>query len=62
MSGQDSSVAPRQRSTSGSAFSKHDEAYGHQAPFVPGPGRHASRLDHVQRQGPLDYDQTYPND
>ncbi|KAJ6138897.1 hypothetical protein N7471_005383, partial [Penicillium samsonianum] len=60
--GQGSSVAARQRSTSGSAFPKHKDAYGHQAPFVPGPSCHASRLDHVQRQDPLDYGHTYTND
>ncbi|OQE47249.1 hypothetical protein PENCOP_c001G04677 [Penicillium coprophilum] len=59
MAGQGSSVAPRQRGTSRSTFSKHD-AYWH-IPFVPGMSHHASRLDHVQQQDPPDCDQTYAN-
>ncbi|KAJ5845833.1 hypothetical protein EN45_096080 [Penicillium chrysogenum] len=56
------SVAPRQRSTSGSSFPKPEDAYEHHVPFVPGLDRHASHLDHAQRQDPLEYGQTYTND
>ncbi|CAG8892105.1 unnamed protein product [Penicillium egyptiacum] len=56
------SVVPRQRSTSGSAFPKPEDAYRHQAPFSPGLDRHASPLEHAQRQDPLEYGQTYTND
>ena len=52
------SVAPRQRSTSRST-SKSEDACEHHVPFVPGLDRHASRLEHAQRQDPLEYDQTY---
>ncbi|KAJ5878188.1 hypothetical protein N7455_001653 [Penicillium solitum] len=52
---QASSLAPRQRSTSGSAFPNPEDGYGHQTPFAPGPGLH------VQPQDPLDYSQTYTN-
>ncbi|KAJ5795974.1 uncharacterized protein N7518_004514 [Penicillium psychrosexuale] len=62
IAGQDSSVAPCQRSTPESAFPTLKDAYGHQLPFPPGLDPHASRLDHVHQQDPLDYGQTYTND
>lgn len=55
----------RQQSTSGSVFLKPEDAYDayeHQTSFVPRPGCHAGRLDHVQRQDQLDHGQTYTND
>ncbi|KAJ5189090.1 hypothetical protein N7491_005413 [Penicillium cf. griseofulvum] len=57
ISGQ-SSIAPRQRSTSRSALPKPNDPHGHR-PFVPGRGRHARRRENVR--DPLDYSQAYTN-
>ncbi|KAI3296487.1 hypothetical protein DTO002I6_3251 [Penicillium roqueforti] len=62
IAGQDSSVALCQRSTSESAFPTLKDAYGHQLPFHPGLDPHASRLNRVHQQDPLDYGQAYTND
>ncbi|KAI2731698.1 hypothetical protein CBS147354_807 [Penicillium roqueforti] len=62
IAGQDSSVALCQRSTSESAFPTLKDAYGHQLPFPPGLDPHASRLNRVHQQDPLDYGQAYTND
>ncbi|KAJ5616626.1 hypothetical protein N7537_001740 [Penicillium hordei] len=57
---QTSSLASRQRSTSVRiSVSQSRRCIWASDPICS--GRHASRLDHVQRQDPLDYSQTYTN-